>query len=247
MIGKIYKMTPSGIMKRMKKFNITLREPWITNTGLKKPFTGTLVEKAYLIGFRLGDLGVRKSSNKTQMVKVGSNTTKKEQVELIDKLFKRYSKVWVGKPNNIGVVSISTILHPSFLFLLPKTDNIENWIRTNNKLMAVFVAGYIDAEGSFGIYNGRAKFRIGSYDKKILKQISTWLRKIKIKSVLKLESKKKISQNKDFWRITVNEAKSLVKLYEIVFPSLKHSKRISDFIKVVKNINSRAQNGTIQL
>ena len=181
------------------------------------------------------------------MIVVGSSTTKKEQVTLIKNLFNKYSKVWISKPNNVGVINVSTILHPSFSFLLPKSINIEKWIVSNDTNMAAFVGGYIDAEGSFGVYNKRSRFRLGSYDNKILKQIHTWLRKFNIKSIYILERQKKVGQNCDFWRITVNEARSLMKLYRIIFSYLKHSKRKADFIKVIKNINLRAQNGTIQL
>jgi hypothetical protein len=246
-IGKVYKMTSSGILKRMRKFHIPMRSSWEVNTAEKKVFSGSQGEKAYLIGFRLGDLGVRKSSDKTQMIKICSNTTKKEQVILINNLFKKYAKVWISKPNNTGVISVSTILHPSFSFLLPKSKKVESWIISNNINTAAFAGGYIDAEGSFGIYDNRAKFRLGSYDKEILKQIHGWFIKNNIKSIFVLEREKKTGQNDDFWRITINEAKSLVKLNKIIFPYLRHIKRKADFTKVMENVNMRAQNGTIQL
>lgn len=246
-IGEMYNVTASTVLKKTRSNNIPLRSTWEASTGVKKPFNGTLEEKAYMIGFRIGDLGVRQSSPKTNRVLVGSNTTKDEQVLLMSNLFKNYSNVWVSKPNKIGVMSFSTMLHPTFSFLLPKNDNIESWIKINKKLMTSFVAGYIDAEGSFGVYNNRSKFRIGSYDKNILKQIDQWLSKLKIKSILKLERIKKLGQNNDFWRITVNEAASLNRLHILVYDKLRHKKRKSDFDKVKKNIFLRSKNGTIQL
>lgn len=246
-IGKIYQMTPSGILKRIKKACIKTRKSWETNTGIKKPFIGNNIEKSYLIGFRIGDLGIRESSPKTKLILVGSNTTKREQISLMSNLFKNYSKVWVSKPNHRGVMSFSTILHPSFLFLLPKYDNIEKWIVQNNKYMTAFVAGYIDAEGSFSVYNKRGKFRVGSYDKNILNQIHQWLSKLDIKSVLKLERLKKTGQNQDFWRITINDAASLYKLYLLIYGELRHTKRKLDFDSVKENILLRSKHGTIHL
>jgi len=246
-IGIRHNLTASGVLKRMRKFNIPTRDSWETNTGIKIPFKGTLEEKAYMTGFRLGDLGVRQSSKKTKMITVGSNTTKNEQVVLIKNLFKKYSKVWVSKPNLIGVINISTILHPSFSFLLPKNDNIEKWIRANDKTMRAFTAGYIDAEGSFGIYNKRAKFRLGSYDKNILKQISVWLKNHRMKTIFVLERKKKLGQNKDFWRITINDAKSLLILHELIFPYMKHKKRKMDLKAAKQNVVSRLRSGTIRI
>lgn len=246
-IGKIYQMTPSGILKRIRKASIKTRKTWETNTGIKKPFIGNNIEKSYLIGFRIGDLGVRQSSLKTKMILVGSNTTKTDQILLMSNLFKKYSKIWVSNPNHKGVMSFSTILHPSFSFLLPKQDSIEEWIASNDILMISFIAGYIDAEGSFGIYNKRAKFRVGSYDKNILSQINVWFKKVSIKSTLELERPKKKGQNKDFWRITINNDPSLYKLYKFLHSKLRHNKRLSDLNKIKENILLRAKNGTIQL
>lgn len=246
-IGEMYDVTASTILKKARRNKIPLRSTWETNTGIKKPFKGTFEEKAYIIGFRLGDLGVRQSSSKTKRILVGTNTTKLDQIDLVRNLFYKYSKVWISKPNKIGVMSFSTILHPTFSFLLPKKDNIESWIRINKKFMTAFTAGYTDAEGSFGVYNNRARFRIGSYDKSILKQIHTWITKMGIKSGLKLERKKKLGQNGDFWRITIDEARSLYILYQLLYSKLRHNKRKSDFDKVMKNIFLRSKNGTIQL
>jgi hypothetical protein len=247
-IGKIYGITPSAVFRKVQRTHIKLRNSWDTNTKHeRKRFTGTRTEKAYLIGFRLGDLGVRQKSKITKSVLVGSNTTKPEQVKLIKTLFSRYSYVWVSKPSKIGVICMSTLLHPSFSFLLPKNDLIENWILQSSSYTAAFVAGYTDAEGSFGVYNRRAKFRLGSYDKGILKQTDIWLKSKNIKSIFELERIKKKGQNKDYWRITINEAKSLLKLYKEIFPYMKHGKRISDFTRVKQNIELRLQNGTIRV
>lgn len=246
-IGKTYGMTPSGILKRIRKLKIKTRSSWETNTSFKKPFAESDEEKAYMIGFRLGDLGIRQPSRKTMTVLVGTNTTHIDQINLVKWLFQKYSKVWISKPNASGVMSFSTILHPTFSFLVPKKDIIESWIYKNDRFMASFTAGYIDAEGSFGVYNKRAKFRVGSYDKTILKQINSWFKKKEIKSLLRLERKKKIGQNKDFWRITINDAASLGLLYTTLFAKLRHKNRIRDFIIVRKNLLSRFKNGTIRI
>lgn len=245
-IGNLYGMSPSGILKRMRKFNLAVRKSWEANViHTKKPFSGSNEEKAYLIGFRIGDLGVRLSSEQTNNIRVNSNTTKEEQAELIRGLFKNYSDVWVSKPNRHGVISTSTILHPSFSFILSKEDLVERWIKTNKYYMSAFIAGYIDAEGSFGIYNNRARFRLGSYDKKILEEITRWLRRCKVKTLFLLERKQCEKQNHDFWRLTVNDGGSLLRLFYLIYPYMKHKKRRSDFSNARWNITSRLRNGTI--
>lgn len=245
-IGDLYDMSPSGILKRMRKNQLDLRNSWDTNiNNPKKPFTGSDEEKAYIIGFRIGDLGVRLSSKRTKNIRVNSNTTKNDQAELIMNMFNKYSDVWISKPNWRGVISTSTILHPSFSFLLTKEDMIEKWIRIDDRLMSAFVAGYIDAEGSFGIYNNRGRFRLGSYDKGILSEITSWLRKLGMTAILCLERKQNVHQRQDFWRITINERLSLSKLFSLILPYMKHQKRIRDFSNVNKNVISRLRNGKI--
>jgi len=247
-IGDIYKMTPSGVLKRMRKFDLTVRNSWETNViHVKRPFSESNTEKAYLIGFRIGDLGVRLSSRRTRNIRVNSNTTKEDQAELIRGLFRNYSDVWISKPNGRGVISTSTILHPSFSFLLPKNDLVEEWIKNNEQYMSAFVAGYVDAEGSFGVYNNRARFRLGSYDKNILKEIVCWLKGHGIKTPFLLERKQQDKQNHDFWRLAVNEGKSLLCLFSLIYTYMKHKKRRADFIKTRENIISRSHDGTIQI
>lgn len=245
-IGKMYKMSSAGILKRMKKLNIPRRTSWEANTSAKIPFCGPIKEKAYLIGFRIGDLGVRTPSKVTQSVLVGSNTTKNDQATLIKNLFKKYSKVWISKSKN-GIISISALLHKSFNFLVPKKDCIEKWILKNRNLMLFFMAGYIDAEGSFGVYDNRGKFRIGSYDKNILASMSGFLNKNNIKNILNLERKLGKKQNGDFWRLTINDGYSLFKFHNLIADKIRHNKRKADFQLVIENIHSRLYNGTIHV
>lgn len=249
-IGKKYNLTPSCVLRKMRKFNILLRKSWTTNTiHAKKPFTGSLREKAYLIGFRLGDLGVKKNSKNTGSIVVKSNTTKSEQITLMKDLFSKYSPVWISGPNIIGVFHFTTLLHPSFDFLVPKTDCIPDWVKNNTEHSLAFIAGYTDAEGSIGVYDERARFRIGSYDIGILSDINDFFIKLGAKTALRLEQlkgfidKRGVISNGDFWRISVNEKRSLLMLFDLLLPYLKHEKRISDMLRGRDNINKR--NGII--
>ena len=244
-IGLIYNITPSALLRKAQAYSIALRKSWETNTKYKKKeFTGSLTEKAYLIGFRLGDLGVRRSSERTNNIIIGCNSTKEEQIKLINKLFSKYSHMWVGKKRKDNAISISALLHPSFSFLLPKQDFIEPWILKNHIHTLAFIAGYTDAEGNFGVYNQRAKFRVGSCDVGILNQIDAYFRKNGIKSLLRLDRKMQKNPkykilNKDFWRITVNEMKSLLHLINMLKTHLRHKKRKRDMHRAEKNILSR--------
>lgn len=244
-IGDNYSIVPAAVLRKMRKFNIPLRSTWEHNLiKPRKPFSGSLTEKAYLIGFRLGDLNVIQRPGR-QVVEVGCNSTKTDQAQLIKRLFSKYSHVSVSKQNDIGVMSINTSLDRSFGFLIPKVDKVEKWMSSSRKFMAAFTAGYTDAEGNAGVYTNRARFRLGSYDIGILKEINRYFNKLQIQSILNLERPKGsigshgLALNGDFWRVTVNERLSILKLYDLLWPHLKHKKRRRDFLKAKRNVLKR--------
>jgi len=240
-ISKLYGCNPVTIFKKMKKYELSRRTSWETNEKHPKyNFSGNLDEKAYLLGFRAGDLGVRKTSEITGTIHVACSSTKLAQVQLIENLFKKYGPVWISKPNKRGVQSVDTLINSSFSFLLLKEDKISSWILKNKKYFVAYLAGYTDAEGSIGIYDNRAKFRIGSYDIGILREITKTLTNQGIKAILKLERKKETRKlNGDFWRITINEKNSLTSLFQLIRLHLKHSDRIKAMERAIKNIEER--------
>ena len=93
-IGEIYKCSFKTVLNRMRDFRmVPLSRSIIQSTYDKKDFSGNLTEKAYLIGFRLGDLNVYKTTPNSEVIVVRCHTTVREQVELMRKLFNPYGKV----------------------------------------------------------------------------------------------------------------------------------------------------------
>ncbi|OGI11641.1 hypothetical protein A3K64_00800 [Candidatus Micrarchaeota archaeon RBG_16_36_9] len=237
-IAKSYNCCGATILHKMRKYNIKSRNLSEAQTKyVKKDFSGKSYEKAYLIGFRLGDLNVKLNKNNS-LVMVKTNTTKIEQVELIKKVLGLYGHFYVK--SNKDTFYVGCLLNKSFSFLIPKNDEIESWILDNDSNFFAFLAGYTDAEGSIGVYDNRARFRLGTYDKNILLQIYNKLNNFDIKTNLRIEGKKGTrNQNQDFWRISVNYKNSLLKLFELLTPYLKHSKRINDMNQAKENIMIR--------
>jgi len=66
----------------------------------KRPFSGSLEEKAYMIGFRLGDLNVYKPYKNSQIYVVRCHTTLQDQVEVIQSLFSPYGGVKICQSDN---------------------------------------------------------------------------------------------------------------------------------------------------
>ena len=229
-IAKECSCNPVTIFDKMKKFKIPSRTmSEATTKHPKKDFKGTKEEKAYLIGFRLGDLNVIK---KHHCMNVKTNTTKTEQLELVKNLFKEFGKVrskQYGKVHNIEVA-----LNQSFGFLLPKEDKIRSWILNNKKAFFSFVAGYVDAEGNIGTYNKRPRVRIRTYDKGILKAMHKKLQNIGIDCRYGLESvAEKGNKNKDCWYVAINKKESVRKFGKRIGPYLRHKKRKGDLKKTM--------------
>jgi len=250
-IGKIYGCSFSTITNRLKKYNIPKKSHSLARMRYKKfNFSNNNIKKAYLIGFRLGDLRVYKTNKNAETVIVQCHTTCNDQIRLIDKLFMKYGKVTLT-PLKDGSTDINCFLNRTFNFLLPKNDNIKDWICSNKKSFCSFMAGYTDAEGNFIINQGRARFKIDSYDKNILKKIHCWLNNYNIISKFRRIGKKGEMRpegyvfNKDLWRLNINEANSLFKFINLIKPFISHRKRLKDINICIKNIIKRKKLGTI--
>ncbi|MFH1938387.1 MAG: LAGLIDADG family homing endonuclease [Patescibacteria group bacterium] len=217
-IATIYKCSPVTIWQKMRGFNLSLRSYSEANTiHPKSNFSGDLEEKSYIIGFRIGDLGVRKDKN---LIYVGCGTTKDDQIQLIKNLFSHYGPVYIGNKDKRGAIHIGCSLNYSFSFLLPKHNSIPKWILRKRINFFNFLAGYTDAEGNIGVYQGRAIFRLRSYDKGVLKDIAEKLKRLGIKNSYRLESKaytdkRGVIHRGDTWAVTICERESLL-IYLII-------------------------------
>ena len=234
-----YSCTASIIFDKMKYYGILPRNSNEANTIYpKKDFSGNLIEKAYLIGFRLGDLHAIKSGF---LVYIKTNTTKDEQAYLFNELFKNYGNVYIKKYEN-NFFNMQVSLNTTFSFLIPKKDNIDKWVLENDDYFLAFLAGYTDAEGNIGVYSKRARVRIGSYDINILNQIHEKLKSLNIHNLYRMESPAgKNRQNKDFWRVSINKKEDISRLFELIKPHLKHAKRCEDLKKAENNVIIRIQ------
>lgn len=237
-IARIFNCDKVTIFNKLKRYKLNTKSLSEVNVIFpKKKFFGDNELKAYMIGFRLGDLNV-KSINKNSTVYIKSNTTKKEQVDLIRQIYGKYGHFKVSQRKKDYCVWCN--LDKSFSFLSPKEDKIEEWILNDNNCFFSFLAGYSDAEGSFGIYQHKARFRIGSYDKNILNQIKYKLNYSGISAKSNLEGKANPGKyNKDFYRVSVNKKNCLLDLINLIKPYTRHKKRLRDMIKAEKNILER--------
>lgn len=248
-IGDIYGCSFKTVLNRMRDYGMQpLSRSIMQSKYLKRDFCGSEDEKAYILGFRIGDLNVYQTSKYSDVIVVRCHTTREEQINLIRKLFKKYGKVSVGGKNKKGSKYVNCFLNKSFSFLLPKENFVDEWIGRSDNCANNFSAGYIDAEGNIGVYDGRARFKVDSYDKHVIFWMYDWLLKNGIhcpkpsmigKKGQIYDKKEGYKYNKDLWRVRVSEKQSLRKLFSIIKPLLRHKKRLEHLNICLKNLNDR--------
>ena len=249
-IAKKFNCSPTTIKDKLREYNIPIRSCKEAHLLCNLPkykrhnFSGNLEEKAYLIGFRKGDLCVYQARSRTIVVSMGS--TNPAQLNLFKNLFSKYGHIWQGKKraDNYEEVPLQCYLNNGFEFLLDKKDLIESWILKNKKHFAAFLAGYSDAEGSFCLCRGNGVFEIRSEDKNILWQIRDKLVKLEILlrlpqivrekgTAINILGTMRIS-NQDCWGIFIHRKDALLKLIDLINPYLKHAEKRKS-MKIVKN------------
>lgn len=249
-IAKIFNCAYSTIDRKIRQANLPIK----TLAGAhmiypRKDFSGDLIEKAYLIGFRVGDLRVRKYYRNSETILVDCASTKSAQIELIGMLFSQYGHIWISKPNKRNKFQIQCSLNLSFEFLLRKTPPC--WIFRKKPLFLSFLAGFIDAEGSIFISShinrvNQACLSIGNYDISLLEKIKLYLVKFGIEVPKISFSPRKgliashgYAYNNDYWTLRINKKSTLLKLFDLMRPFLKHGDRIRQMEVAINNIELR--------
>ena len=197
-----------------------------------RAFSGDSVEKAYLIGFRTGDLNVRKDLETSQRICVRSSTTRKEQIDLIVSLFEQYGHI-NARRGSIGETQIECRLDTSIAFLLEKPEDVPGWIQQDDSCFWAFAAGYTDAEGYINTRrNGnheQAIIEIASCDAGVLQGLSSGFNERGVTCSLYLRqrggtiNKRGQPMNRDFYRLTIVREASVDLFFTGVNSYLRHA------------------------
>lgn len=233
-----YGCSLATISRKLKKHGIPAR-PFSEPVYPRTDFSGDLVEKAYLLGFRLGDLGVFEEG---QTIVVSTSTTRREQLDVLHQLFDHYGHLYEYR-NKRGQIHVRCRLNQSFRFLLPKADVVPTWVCEAPNVFLAFLAGYIDAEGAFQTKSTSPRLVSCTYDQNILTTCWHELQKLDIQApeprcVVKAGYRNKagVISRKDIWALAVHRRISLQKLIEYLHPLMKHAKRQSDAQAVLRAI-----------
>jgi len=246
-IARALNCSQTCVISKLKSFSIPTRsiqeaKSLAAPKYKRNDFRGNLFEKAYMIGFRLGDLYITKTHPNSPTIRIQTNTTKKEQIILMERLFSKYGHFRVYPVDRRGARSVRVFVNTSFEFLCPKSDLVPDWIEKNQVLFCSFLGGYIDAEGSF-ISKQNTAFTIQSQDKNILFSIFQFLNRSGVDcappQISRLAGSKMndIISRKNVYSLRIYNRENLIKLIELIESNIMHSKRKADMNKVLKKLN----------
>ncbi len=244
------------IRLRMEQFGVPRRNK--SQAVMRYPrhdFSGDPLQKAYLLGFRLGDLYVvmTNSGMDCATIKVNCGSTCVEQADLFHELFSPYGHVQLSSPGKNGNRNMTCLLNQSFDFLLPKRDALPDWIldaarNGEQGPFLGFLGGYTDAEGGFYVLQrNHGRFSLRSYEANLLHQIHTVLdRSFEVVCPPPHLEAERGSCNSggtryrnDYWCLSVYRRSSLNRLCQLLEPYLKHAKRRADMYAVWANVVAR--------
>lgn len=243
-IASLLGIDPTNVLYWMKKLGVERRNQSAAHTKTRRAdFSGRLEEKAYLKGFRLGDLHVYKAKPDGQTIRLMCASGRQAQINLIRSLFEPYGYVKVTHKLD-GKTAIDCYVNMSFDFLLPKQDKIDEWILSDEKYCLAFLAGYIDAEGSFGIdANGSANLKIETYDIGILRQLHEILTQLDVTcpppAMIKSKETAKQKLNQNLWRLGVYRKAAMERLCSLLEPYIRHEDRRRDMLIAWQNARDR--------
>lgn len=240
---KILNIPRSTIYRKIKENGLLIRDRSDSHLIYeKKDFSGNLLEKAYLIGFRIGDLGVRKQYPQSKTICIASGSTIQEQINLIENMFKNYGKVWMKKTGD--KINVQIILNSSFGFLISK--EFPKWINKKKEIFFSFLAGFTDAEGTISQSRKIDYYSLGNYDSKLLFIIYKSLNKFGIKCLSPKKDNRKGKKNSqgyrysaNYWSIRIYDKENVLKLLLKLKPYIKHGNKIKALNNAIENINNR--------
>lgn len=249
-----YKIAPllgcsfSTVSKRLREYGIPLRSHAAARMRYaKRSFSGSVTEKAYLLGFSIGDLNVRRATAHGETIVARCHTTQSSQVAVLQRCFERYGHVTISSAS-YGMQVSAYLDAQSFSFLLQKRS-IPGWIRGSARW--AFMAGYSDAEGNFIINQGRARMKIDSYDAHVLRWMYECLVHDRFNVRLRCIGRRGFAWRgasplrNDLWRLNINQAADLKRFIVRTLPFVMHAKRRRDMRRCLTNINRRMHRGTV--
>jgi hypothetical protein len=195
-----------------------------------REFDGDLATRAYLIGFRAGDLHAQIHGRR---IRASVGTTHLAMAELFRLVFSRFAEVRrYPKYNDLSGFHwcIFCDLDPTFDFLLKKQTEIPDWVLKNEESFYSFLAGYFDAEGciSFDLrpMSRSISLILKTCDYGILRNAYVRLATDQYAPTMSLDKRAgEQDLNSDFCALRVGSRSNALKLLDMM--PLRHSEKVA--------------------
>lgn len=236
----------STIREFMQRHGIPRRGLSEAPVHFRKPFSGNYHEMVYLLGLR-SDVHARR---KGRYIEVSVASTHPAMLNLFKNVFSEYGSTYIcpyrfDRGYEFG---IRVELDLSFSFLVHKLERIPDWVLIDDELFYRFLAGYMDAEGCWCIFNVRGyigfAFVITSSDAVILSQIHHRLKADGFISHLRIARKAGTrsgfgTYTRDLYVLNVYSRRDVLGLIHILLPLSHHSEKIRKMQLMLKHEHAK--------
>ncbi len=251
-IEKQYGYPRGTVHRKLKEWKIPSRSR--AESHIAYPFVdfnGGVEEKAYMLGFSLGDLRVRKKHPNSEVINVDCGSTKSAQIELIKRLFSPYGHVWIKEvPSRPVCFQVECTVNSSFGFLLDRSVDSYGWVFEARETFAPFLAGFLDAEGCVSVQRltqkvPQAYCSIGNYDADLLRKIRERLVSLGIQCPeLYVDRKRRVAfeyyrRKSAYWQLNIVRKNSLLMLFDLITPHTRHRDKKRAIKRAKENIEWR--------
>lgn len=215
------------------------------------PFSGDGIERAYLLGYRAGDMNAFQASTNTVVARV--STTHQAMLEMFEKTFAPYGHCEAA-PRQVFLTGydwqIRATLDKSFSFLIAKPTHPP----CETKQFYTFLAGFSDSDCNWSVHDSKGKthytFGITSANHELLAEVKIALGKEGYHTLLAITREKgtvkvmrgpketrQITLTKDTWALVINSKEEVMRLARMILPLSRHREKISRMCLVLDEKN----------
>ncbi len=206
----------------------------------RTPFSGDEATKAYLLGYRAGDVNAFQDSALTVTARV--STTHQAMLQMFQKSFSQYGYCF-ATPRRVFLTGydwqIKAYLDNSFRFMIPRPLSPPS----EPTLLSMFTAGLSDSDGCWSAWEKRGRtafhFNITSRSNGLLMGLASALEKWNyhphvylsqkkgtIKLVKGREGNRWITLTEDIWTLVISRRDEIKRLAHQVLPYSHHQEKI---------------------
>lgn len=217
----------------------------------RNPFSGDEIERAYLLGYRAGDVNAFQDSALTVTARV--STTHRSMLEMFQSSFSNYGRCMMV-PRRVFLTGydwqIFAYLDNSFRFLIPRPLGPPS----ESALLYVFTAGFSDSDGCWSVWERLRRtafsFDITSKNYSLLVVLALALKKEgyhphvylsrkkgTVKVVKGREGTRLITLTEDTWTVVIRRRIEVKRLARDVLPYSRHPEKIAKMKLILDDHN----------